>query len=145
MILIASVGHVFCYDCIVRVVRNVQPFTQQHFCPTCRTVYTICTSQPPSTPRHNQTFFLASQITSTQTSFPPISVHTSHLPSEDYSLTSTSPARLQVLHPLWSATAFGQKTPRCAHVARPGENARPCTPLRLSGSSALRGSPETTR
>lgn len=34
-------GHVFCYDCIIKIVRNVQPYTHQHFCPTCRAPYTI--------------------------------------------------------------------------------------------------------
>ncbi|KAL4249944.1 hypothetical protein ABKN59_002041 [Abortiporus biennis] len=37
-------GHVFCYDCIVRLVRNVQPYVHQHFCPTCRQPYTIFNS-----------------------------------------------------------------------------------------------------
>jgi hypothetical protein len=36
-----SLGHVFCYDCIVKTIRNVQPFTHQHFCATCRAPYTI--------------------------------------------------------------------------------------------------------
>ncbi|EKM50606.1 uncharacterized protein PHACADRAFT_263970 [Phanerochaete carnosa HHB-10118-sp] len=45
-------GHVFCYDCIVRVVRNVQPFTQQHFCPTCRVPYTISIVDPQLIPHH---------------------------------------------------------------------------------------------
>ncbi|KAI0339560.1 hypothetical protein BDW22DRAFT_1335987 [Trametopsis cervina] len=34
-------GHVFCYECLVKMVQNVQPFTQQHYCATCRTPYTI--------------------------------------------------------------------------------------------------------
>lgn len=41
----SSKGHVFCYDCIVRVVRNVQPYTHQHFCPTCRGPYSISKSR----------------------------------------------------------------------------------------------------
>lgn len=44
-----ATGHVFCYDCIVKVVRNVEPFTKQHLCPTCQVPYTICTSNPSFT------------------------------------------------------------------------------------------------
>ncbi|KAI0765992.1 hypothetical protein BC629DRAFT_1293277 [Irpex lacteus] len=45
-------GHVFCYDCIVKVVRNVQPFTQQHFCATCRAPYTIANIDSALIPTH---------------------------------------------------------------------------------------------
>lgn len=45
-------GHVFCYDCIIKVVHNVQPFTQQHFCPSCRAPYTIATVDPALIPSH---------------------------------------------------------------------------------------------
>ncbi|CAL1714356.1 unnamed protein product [Somion occarium] len=34
-------GHVFCYECVVQLVRNVHPYVNQHFCPTCRQAYTI--------------------------------------------------------------------------------------------------------
>ncbi len=34
----------FCYECIIRLVRNVHPYVHQHFCPTCRQPYTICKS-----------------------------------------------------------------------------------------------------
>ncbi|KIP03802.1 hypothetical protein PHLGIDRAFT_42567, partial [Phlebiopsis gigantea 11061_1 CR5-6] len=45
-------GHVFCHDCIVRVVRNVEPFTHQHFCPTCRIPFTITHIDPQLIPSH---------------------------------------------------------------------------------------------
>ncbi|GJE98537.1 RING-type zinc-finger domain-containing protein [Phanerochaete sordida] len=45
-------GHVFCHECIVKVVRNVQPFTQQHFCPSCRVAFTITTVDPQLIPHH---------------------------------------------------------------------------------------------
>ncbi|KAI0692508.1 hypothetical protein BC835DRAFT_1277638 [Cytidiella melzeri] len=45
-------GHVFCYDCIVTTVRNVQPFTQQHFCAACRAPYTIANIDSSLIPTH---------------------------------------------------------------------------------------------
>ncbi|KAF7974696.1 hypothetical protein HWV62_11473 [Athelia sp. TMB] len=34
-------GHVFCYPCILKVVRSVKPFTTEHRCPMCRERYTV--------------------------------------------------------------------------------------------------------
>lgn len=45
-------GHVFCYECIVRLVRNVEPYVKQHFCPTCRHEYTIATIDSALVPSH---------------------------------------------------------------------------------------------
>lgn len=36
-----SPGHVFCYSCIVKIVRSITPYTTHHFCPTCRHPYTV--------------------------------------------------------------------------------------------------------
>ncbi len=41
-------GHVFCYDCLIRLIRSTTPFTGNHFCPTCKQPYTICQSPPLS-------------------------------------------------------------------------------------------------
>ncbi|KZT69307.1 hypothetical protein DAEQUDRAFT_273133 [Daedalea quercina L-15889] len=35
-------GHVFCYSCIVKIVRSITPYTTHHFCPSCRHPYTVC-------------------------------------------------------------------------------------------------------
>lgn len=43
-----SKGHVFCFECIVKLVRTVQPYVHNHFCPTCRQQYTI--SEPRNAP-----------------------------------------------------------------------------------------------
>lgn len=34
-------GHVFCYPCILKLVRSVKPFTTEHRCPMCRERYTV--------------------------------------------------------------------------------------------------------
>lgn len=38
-------GHVFCYSCILKVVRSVRPFTTEHRCPMCRERYTVGASR----------------------------------------------------------------------------------------------------
>ncbi|TCD65042.1 hypothetical protein EIP91_003321 [Steccherinum ochraceum] len=45
-------GHVFCYECIVKLVRNVQPYVHDHFCPTCRQPYTITVANSVLVPHH---------------------------------------------------------------------------------------------
>ncbi|KAI0072298.1 hypothetical protein K474DRAFT_1605376 [Panus rudis PR-1116 ss-1] len=47
-------GHVFCSECIVQLVRNVHPYVNQHFCPTCRQQYTITTVDPKLVPPNLQ-------------------------------------------------------------------------------------------
>jgi len=47
-------GHVFCYRCIIQVVRNITPYTQRHFCPSCRQPYTISQVDPTLVPHHLQ-------------------------------------------------------------------------------------------
>ncbi|KZP24483.1 hypothetical protein FIBSPDRAFT_735793 [Athelia psychrophila] len=34
-------GHVFCYECILKAVKSVRPFTTEHRCPVCRERYTV--------------------------------------------------------------------------------------------------------
>ncbi|KZP24480.1 hypothetical protein FIBSPDRAFT_822259 [Athelia psychrophila] len=34
-------GHVFCYECILKVVKSVRPFTTEHRCSVCRERYTV--------------------------------------------------------------------------------------------------------
>ncbi|GBE89521.1 hypothetical protein BKA93DRAFT_500477 [Sparassis latifolia] len=45
-------GHVFCHGCIVRVVRNITPYTHHHFCPTCKQPYVISQVDPSLVPPH---------------------------------------------------------------------------------------------
>ncbi|THH27163.1 hypothetical protein EUX98_g7037 [Antrodiella citrinella] len=45
-------GHVFCFECIVKLVRTVQPYVHNHFCPTCRQQYTITLANPTLVPPH---------------------------------------------------------------------------------------------
>ncbi|KAI0664499.1 hypothetical protein C8Q70DRAFT_895680, partial [Cubamyces menziesii] len=45
-------GHVFCYDCVIRLVRSVSPFSTSHFCPTCKKPYTISNVDPNLVPHH---------------------------------------------------------------------------------------------
>ncbi|KAI0766153.1 hypothetical protein BD413DRAFT_481616 [Trametes elegans] len=45
-------GHVFCYDCVIRLVRSISPYTTNHFCPTCKQPYTTCTVDPNLVPHH---------------------------------------------------------------------------------------------
>lgn len=45
-------GHVFCYDCILRLIRSITPYTTNHFCPTCKTPYTISNVDPNLVPHH---------------------------------------------------------------------------------------------
>lgn len=42
------IGHVFCYDCVIRLIRSVTPYTPNHYCPTCKQSYTICQSSHPT-------------------------------------------------------------------------------------------------
>ncbi|KAI0332716.1 hypothetical protein GY45DRAFT_1229534, partial [Cubamyces sp. BRFM 1775] len=45
-------GHVFCNDCVIRLVRSVSPFSTSHFCPTCKKPYTISNVDPNLVPHH---------------------------------------------------------------------------------------------
>ncbi|OJT07151.1 hypothetical protein TRAPUB_1966 [Trametes pubescens] len=45
-------GHVFCYECVIRLVRAVNPYTPNHFCPTCKQPYTILNVDPNLIPHH---------------------------------------------------------------------------------------------
>ncbi|OBZ73654.1 hypothetical protein A0H81_06277 [Grifola frondosa] len=45
-------GHVFCHECIVRVIRTITPYTNQHFCPTCKHPYNIAQVDPALVPHH---------------------------------------------------------------------------------------------
>ncbi|KAH9926998.1 uncharacterized protein B0H18DRAFT_875949 [Fomitopsis serialis] len=47
-------GHVFCYSCIVKIVRSITPYTTHHFCPTCRHPYTVSHVDPNLVPHHLQ-------------------------------------------------------------------------------------------
>ncbi|KAI0923639.1 hypothetical protein AcW1_006534 [Taiwanofungus camphoratus] len=47
-------GHVFCHQCIVRIVRTITPYTHHHFCPTCRHPYTLSQVDPALVPHHLQ-------------------------------------------------------------------------------------------
>ncbi|KAI0732151.1 hypothetical protein C8Q72DRAFT_882588 [Fomitopsis betulina] len=47
-------GHVFCYSCIVKIVRSITPYTTHHFCPTCRHPYTVAHVDPNLVPHHLQ-------------------------------------------------------------------------------------------
>ncbi|KAI0831879.1 hypothetical protein BC628DRAFT_1311101 [Trametes gibbosa] len=45
-------GHVFCYDCVIRLIRSVTPYTPDHHCPTCKQLYTISCADPNLVPHH---------------------------------------------------------------------------------------------
>ncbi|KAI0358207.1 hypothetical protein OH77DRAFT_1251988 [Trametes cingulata] len=45
-------GHVFCYGCVIRLIRSVTPYTTNHFCPTCKQPYTISNVDPNLVPHH---------------------------------------------------------------------------------------------
>ncbi|KAI0367604.1 hypothetical protein BV20DRAFT_551588 [Pilatotrama ljubarskyi] len=45
-------GHVFCYDCVIRLIRSVTPYTTNHFCPTCKQPYVITNVDPTLVPHH---------------------------------------------------------------------------------------------
>ncbi|KAJ7655336.1 hypothetical protein B0H17DRAFT_1266121 [Mycena rosella] len=43
-------GHVFCKECIRRTVDSIKSCSVQHFCPTCRTPYSVLTLDPGLVP-----------------------------------------------------------------------------------------------
>ncbi|KAJ7065978.1 hypothetical protein B0H15DRAFT_895948 [Mycena belliarum] len=43
-------GHVFCKECIRRTVDSIKSCSVQHFCPTCRTPYSVVTIDPSLVP-----------------------------------------------------------------------------------------------
>ncbi|KAI0675587.1 hypothetical protein C8Q78DRAFT_963034 [Trametes maxima] len=45
-------GHVFCFECVVRLVRSVTPYTTNHHCPTCKHQYTVSNVDPNLVPHH---------------------------------------------------------------------------------------------
>ncbi|EJF64436.1 hypothetical protein DICSQDRAFT_145081 [Dichomitus squalens LYAD-421 SS1] len=53
-------GHVFCWDCLIRLIRSVTPYTNHHFCPTCKQPYTISNVDPTLVPHHLQPFITPS-------------------------------------------------------------------------------------
>ncbi|KAH9851858.1 hypothetical protein C2E23DRAFT_827945 [Lenzites betulinus] len=48
----SSTGHVFCYDCVIRLIRSITPYTPNHYCPTCKQLYTISCADPNLVPHH---------------------------------------------------------------------------------------------
>ncbi|KAI0741808.1 hypothetical protein C8Q80DRAFT_1110072 [Daedaleopsis nitida] len=53
-------GHVFCHDCIIRLIRSITPYTTNHFCPTCRQPYTISNVDPKLVPHHLRSYITPS-------------------------------------------------------------------------------------
>ncbi|RPD58943.1 hypothetical protein L226DRAFT_465555 [Lentinus tigrinus ALCF2SS1-7] len=53
-------GHVFCYDCLIRLIRSITPYTTNHFCPTCKQAYTISNVDPNLVPHHLRSFITPS-------------------------------------------------------------------------------------
>ncbi|RDX54092.1 hypothetical protein OH76DRAFT_1341698 [Lentinus brumalis] len=53
-------GHVFCYDCLIRLIRSTTPFTGNHFCPTCKQPYTISNVDPNLVPHHLRSYITPS-------------------------------------------------------------------------------------
>jgi hypothetical protein len=45
-------GHVFCEDCVVRIIHSVKPFRTSHACPTCRNTFSIVNMSPAFVPAH---------------------------------------------------------------------------------------------
>ncbi|KAJ7065968.1 hypothetical protein B0H15DRAFT_794437 [Mycena belliarum] len=43
-------GHVFCKECVRRTVDSIKSCSLQHFCPTCRTPYSVVTIDPALVP-----------------------------------------------------------------------------------------------
>ncbi|KAI1790261.1 hypothetical protein LXA43DRAFT_517020 [Ganoderma leucocontextum] len=53
-------GHVFCWDCVIRLIRSVKPFSTHHSCPTCKVPYTISKVDPNLVPLHLRSFITPS-------------------------------------------------------------------------------------
>ncbi|KAH8103930.1 hypothetical protein BXZ70DRAFT_905065 [Cristinia sonorae] len=87
-------GHVFCYECLVQLVRNVQPYVHTHFCPTCRHPYTTTTANPNLVPQHLRPYItpsirrlsLAYTLPKSQASPEPLETECARLRAENASL-----------------------------------------------------------
>ncbi|KAH9940744.1 uncharacterized protein BXZ73DRAFT_98574 [Epithele typhae] len=45
-------GHVFCHECITRLIRSTTPYTSSHLCPTCKQTYSIENVDAALVPHH---------------------------------------------------------------------------------------------
>ncbi|THV02529.1 hypothetical protein K435DRAFT_653101 [Dendrothele bispora CBS 962.96] len=45
-------GHIYCSECLLRAINAIKPYTTLHFCPTCRTPYSIVGVNPALVPQH---------------------------------------------------------------------------------------------
>ncbi|TFK97888.1 hypothetical protein BDV98DRAFT_246663 [Pterulicium gracile] len=45
-------GHVFCEECIVRIIHSIKPFRTSHSCPTCRNTFSIVNMSAAFVPSH---------------------------------------------------------------------------------------------
>ncbi|KIY49925.1 hypothetical protein FISHEDRAFT_40332 [Fistulina hepatica ATCC 64428] len=53
-------GHVFCHECIVRVVNAARSYTTMHTCPACRAPYPVVTMDPGLVPEYLRPHLLPS-------------------------------------------------------------------------------------
>ncbi|XP_006461771.1 hypothetical protein AGABI2DRAFT_71771 [Agaricus bisporus var. bisporus H97] len=53
-------GHIFCRDCLKRVVQAVQPYSTLHACPTCRAHYYIPCPNLSTVPPHLRPYIIPS-------------------------------------------------------------------------------------
>lgn len=53
-------GHLFCNDCIIRVIRAIAPLTTLHYCPSCQAPYSTDTLDGATVPAHLRVHLLPS-------------------------------------------------------------------------------------
>ena len=114
-----SLGHVFCYSCIVKIVRSITPYTTHHFCPTCRHPYTVGKLLPYpgyAGPRHSPAAHVH-QPTSTLTWSRTTCSRTSRLPSASCTSNTAHRARRPrrpspATPPPQNASGSAQRSPR---------------------------------